>query len=350
MHLHRFFKAHWKVLAVAAKVLFSLAALAVIWQRIAWPQLWDTLLRADPMLVAIALFLLPLNLMLEALKWHIAVRRFDPQFTFQHAVESMMLGIAAGAATPFRAGDYAAKMIYLRSLSKWRTMGLVFFAGQLLMLATTFFGLIALSVFFRLQSRTMLAAMSLIVLFIFFALLFMLFKRLPQFARFESSPQAWLRKLSRLHTLSNYTSRDWRGLLGTAAARYVVFTLQYTLLMLAASGAAALSFWQAATAASATLFVKSLVPLFIGDLGIRELTSVYFLSGFGAEAVVAVGASLLIFVINTLLPAAIGLVYFFKLRLPSAATRANENMQANENMRADENMRALAPQPPFRKR
>ena len=62
---------------------------------------------------------------------------------------------------------------------------------------------------------------------------------------------------------------------------------------------------------SATMFVKSLLPISLGDLGIREAGSIYFFSIFGISQAAALNASLLLFVINILIPSMIG-TYFLK--------------------------------------
>jgi uncharacterized membrane protein YbhN (UPF0104 family) len=57
---------------------------------------------------------------------------------------------------------------------------------------------------------------------------------------------------------------------------------------------------------SAMMFVKSLLPISLGDLGIREAGSIFFFSTFGISHVAALNASLLLFVINVFLPSVVG--------------------------------------------
>lgn len=61
------------------------------------------------------------------------------------------------------------------------------------------------------------------------------------------------------------------------------------------------------------IFVKTLVPsIALGELGIREAASIYFLSFFQIQGSVAFNAAFLLFVVNILFPAVIGLVLLFR--------------------------------------
>jgi len=61
------------------------------------------------------------------------------------------------------------------------------------------------------------------------------------------------------------------------------------------------------------MFLKALVPISLGDLGIREASSVYFYSLRGIASTTSLSASLLLFVINVLIPSLIGLIFIPKI-------------------------------------
>jgi uncharacterized membrane protein YbhN (UPF0104 family) len=60
---------------------------------------------------------------------------------------------------------------------------------------------------------------------------------------------------------------------------------------------------------SAMMFVKSCLPISLGDLGIREAGSVFFFSSFGISQAAALNASLLLFVTNVLFPSVCGTIF-----------------------------------------
>ena len=62
---------------------------------------------------------------------------------------------------------------------------------------------------------------------------------------------------------------------------------------------------------SAMMFAKSLLPISIGDLGIREVGSIYFFSLYGISQAAALNASLFLFFINIFIPSILG-IYFFR--------------------------------------
>ena len=58
-----------------------------------------------------------------------------------------------------------------------------------------------------------------------------------------------------------------------------------------------LSYWKAFHAISSAMLVKTLLPISIGDLGVRESAAIYFLGQFHVKPVVSFNASLLLFLI-----------------------------------------------------
>jgi uncharacterized membrane protein YbhN (UPF0104 family) len=61
------------------------------------------------------------------------------------------------------------------------------------------------------------------------------------------------------------------------------------------------------------MFTKTIIPpVSMGELGIREGASVYFLTQMGESASIAFNASIFLFIINLLIPALIGVGMFFR--------------------------------------
>jgi uncharacterized membrane protein YbhN (UPF0104 family) len=108
-----------------------------------------------------------------------------------------------------------------------------------------------------------------------------------------------------------FRSRDLIISFGLSAGFYIVIFLQMFLLLNAFSpvqpGDAFLGF-------AAMMFLKSLVPISLGDLGIREAGSVYFYALRGIASATALNAALLLFAINILLPSLIGLLFMPRSR------------------------------------
>ncbi|MFC1492524.1 lysylphosphatidylglycerol synthase transmembrane domain-containing protein [candidate division KSB1 bacterium] len=65
------------------------------------------------------------------------------------------------------------------------------------------------------------------------------------------------------------------------------------------------------------IFINTFIPLFFGNLGLREGAAVYLLSRFGVESGAAFNAGLILFIINLLIPAVIGYIVFLKQKNPA---------------------------------
>jgi uncharacterized membrane protein YbhN (UPF0104 family) len=93
---------------------------------------------------------------------------------------------------------------------------------------------------------------------------------------------------------------------------YLVFLLQFYLIILSFESAKLIP---AFLAISSTMLVKSMLPISLGDLGIRESAAIFFLSRLGLQDSTAFNASILLFLINLLIPSIVGLFILLKNRL-----------------------------------
>jgi glycosyltransferase 2 family protein len=78
------------------------------------------------------------------------------------------------------------------------------------------------------------------------------------------------------------------------------------------------------------VILTNILPLTIGGIGVREGMSVYVLSYYQVSPEAAASASLLLFVINTLLPALIGAVMIPRLMLAKRATGSTVSPAASQ--------------------
>jgi uncharacterized membrane protein YbhN (UPF0104 family) len=97
---------------------------------------------------------------------------------------------------------------------------------------------------------------------------------------------------------------------------YFTFLIQFFLLL---SAFGPVNLFSALAGISTIMLIKTIVPpVTLGELGIREGTAVLVLSPIGVLAAAALSASLLLFVVNLLIPALIGLPLLLRTRLTSA--------------------------------
>jgi hypothetical protein len=114
-------------------------------------------------------------------------------------------------------------------------------------------------------------------------------------------------KIQRLiHCIDRFEPAHARIQLLLSCLLYCVYIVQFCLLAFAFE---AIPWTTALTATMSTIFVKTILPLSIGDLGIREGASVYFFMKFNVQKATAFNSSLLLFAVNVLIPTLIGMVF-----------------------------------------
>lgn len=262
-----------------------------------------------------ALLLVP-NIFLAFLKWFYLLKNRFENVSAKETFGSLLFGYTLGLMTPGRLGELG-RGLFFTNRNKFTVTGLNLldkFANQVV-----FFTLggaaITLLVFNHqiLEINQVLPWMGagwLIILSLWFLILNpsrirKLLQRLNR--RFPGKSQ--LQALGAAY--DNITLKDSMAVLGLSILWVFVITYQYHILVLAFTG---VSLWDSFQAVSATLLVKTLLPFTFGDLGIREGVAVFFYSQFKVSPAAVFNASLLVFLINFLIPAVSGIYYVFQLR------------------------------------
>lgn len=266
-------------------------------------------------LVWLAVALVPVNWGLEARKWQLLARKVE-RVSFGPAYRAVVIGLCLGFVTPNRVGDYAGRILALRTSRRAEAVGAVFLGRISQMLITLAAG--SLSLFFMANHMqegylpvgwtgagllTAFAALLLFLGILYSRVLLRLFH-----------PTGFLRPLSRyLDIIATYSRPELGQVLGISALRYAVFSLQFGLLLLGFGLELPLAAGVAGIAG--TYLLKSVLPSFnaLGDIGLREVSALYFFSFIGQPHLPVLSASLSLWLLNIALPTVLGL--FFVLRL-----------------------------------
>ena len=307
-----------KSIQTAIKVVLAVALLGYLVSVIEPSRLLATASRARLPWIVGALLFMPVNLLLETTVWHRLVRRVASGVSFGRAGASLLCGYPLGSFTPARIGELAGRAFYLEYPDKWELAAVVFTQRMMDMVVAINLGLGALVYFILAYAPSPLNVWWGLVVFgagtsIFLTTL--AFR--PSLAygiiyRFAAKEKI-RRRAAFLRTLS---SRTMAGLLGIVALRYLTFASQFVLLLFAF--APALGVLQSFVGASLVFYANFLIPsLTIMDIGIREGAAVFFFGTFGVAEAVAFNASFLLFCINLLLPALVGLPFVLRMRLDS---------------------------------
>lgn len=266
--------------------------------------------------IAACLLLLIPNIGLSFFKWRYLLRRKYPDISSHEALASLLFGYTLGLITPGRLGELGRGLFFpgrdrllitgLNIFDKLANQVVVFtIGGMSVALVIWQQGLlnppVALPLF----------AVALMVLIPFWLCLLRpagLQGLLHWLIRRRGKPS---RLSSLLQAAESLRQRDLFLLVAITVIWTLVIILQYHILVKAFAG---VSFLQSLRAVSATLFIKTLLPITFGDLGIRESVAMTFYGIYNIPDVAVFNASLLIFLINFLLPALSGSYYVFQLR------------------------------------
>ncbi len=315
----------WRRLVFWGKIGVTLLTLGLLYNSIfaapdtakAWRQLLATTLSGagrGPVLAALAL--VPLNWGLEAWKWYRLARHLEP-VTFGRSFRAVLVGLTLGFATPNRVGDYAGRIIELKS-RRVSALGAVFLGRYCQLVATVLAGVAGLLYFlltFYLKgypaaglgvaaSAVLLSALVLVPLYRSRLLLAALGVWRP-LRRFRPA----------LAIMPTYPARALHAVLVLSGLRYGVFCAQFMLLLAAYGVGGPLGPGLAAVAG--TFLLKSLVPSLnaLADVGVRELSATHLFGLLGQPALPVLSASLSLWVINIALPSAAGLLLVPGLRV-----------------------------------
>jgi len=310
---------------VAGKVGITLLTLGLLWHSVvadaataaAWRGLLTRALSgAGRGPVLLALLLMPLNWGLEAWKWWRLARHLEP-VSFRRSFRAVLVGLTLGFVTPNRVGDYAGRIMELKS-RRLDALGAVFLGRYCQLVATVAAGTLGLLYFlvrFYLPAypAAKLGLVGLTLLINALVLLPLYHSELLVAAVEAVRP---LRRFSRfLAVMPTYPARILTDVLLISSLRYAVFCAQFGLLLLAYGVQAPVG--PALAAIAGTFLLKSLVPSLnaLADVGVRELSATHLFGLLGEPVLPVLSASLSLWVLNIAVPSAIGLVFVLRLNV-----------------------------------
>jgi uncharacterized membrane protein YbhN (UPF0104 family) len=272
--------------------------------------------------VLLAAALLPVNLGLESWKWFLAVRRLYPGLRPHQSGLAILQGSALGLVTPNRLGEYAGRVFSLPPGQRIGAAVATFVCRLSQLGATLLFGLLAL-VYLTWQAIgpeiIVLGLLSPLLLLVtsvsVFLLQPLLFRRIGALVLRFLLRRHWQTAARALEALLHIPAPLARHVLGLALLRWIVFAFQY-LLLLQAFGLNASPVTLMALVAVVYL-IKSFIPsIALAELGIREHIAMGVFKWVLVPGALAFQATLLLYLLNIVLPGLVGALLIHRLRLP----------------------------------
>lgn len=272
--------------------------------------------------ILVVVLLMLLNWGIEAKKWQILVNRIE-KVSYWNAYRAILAGQAFALNTINRAGDFVGRILYLQEGNRLRAVALSLVGSMSQILVTFLIGLIALvglrysflvhlNLFEGLNEIWLDALMMILfIAVIVFSVIYFnvsLFIRLIEKIPFVERFKFLFEKAEALHW------HELTRILGLSAARYVVFIVQYVLLLQVfgvESGLMNLSMMVAVL-----FLVLAMVPsIALAELGFRGKVSLQLFGLLSTNHLGIIAAAATIWIINLIIPAIAGSVLILGVRL-----------------------------------
>lgn len=302
---------------LSAKIFIALGLLIYIISVINLQEIITAIQQANIYLIAAAFLLSFINIYLQYYKWRITANLVLQENSNSKIWLSLFYGFSAGVFTPARIGEYFGRAIVFKNQSLVRVTLATLLDKVYLLLIVAFLGSISSIIFihFYYQVANYLTIGLFILLFtlLYFFILIIFNDKFWDnflFTKLKNSVKLhWLfekikifRKLDRKYSTKMFL---------VSLLFYFCFLIQYALLVSAFSNHT--NFADYIWAGNLMMFAKTIVPpVSLGELGIREGASVFFITQFGESASAGFNASIFLFIINLLIPSLIGLIFLLK--------------------------------------
>lgn len=273
---------------------------------------WDAGLQTGPSyLLWCCILLMPLNIALEAKKWHLLAGYAQP-LTYRQALASYFAGSAFSIVTPNRIGEYPGRLLYLNRKNTLRLIGVAILGAIAQMFTSFLFGLAGL-IYYNLTFPGSFQTIVLISCGIVTVVIGIIYWKFDVWMPLIEKI-SWLKKYNvYAKLLDRVTGQKQLTILFISILRYATYTAQYLLLLLwmninvpllggyLMSG---LFFW----------LIAVIPSLAFVELGERSQVGMYLFSHFSENTIGILVATIAIWCINLILPSLIGSLLLLRKR------------------------------------
>ena len=272
-------------------------------------------------LITISVILMPINWSLEAIKWKYLLR-VKEKISFWTSLRAILVGTTISAVSPNRTGDYFARVFVLKKTSFWEGVLVTLIGSFAQTITTLLFGSIA---FFYLFSHKLVdldyvteSQLSIIstIFFIGISISILVYYRISLLIRII--PKKWRKTRQIINILQRFSFKELSVAILFSIARYTIYSLQFYILLLA-TGVSNLPLFTGLSLTASIFLLNTIRPsIALLEIGIRTSIAIFVFSlffGFDSNIDNSVfAASSLIWLINIIIPAIIGLLFIKDLK------------------------------------
>jgi uncharacterized membrane protein YbhN (UPF0104 family) len=260
-----------------------------------------------------AILLVPINWGLEFWKWLYTVKTMDANVHTSQVTQSLLAGISTGFVTPNRLGNFIGRMLYFKGRKSALLILGTLYGNLAQFIASLIFGVVGFilvgSIVFDIDKESHFSSWLLFV-GVFSVFLFAFYPLLP-IERLK-----WFKRY--LNVLAKFRLKAKKialPLLFLSLIRYLVFVLQFSLLLIAFGANYS---HELIYGLYLHYLIVTLTPtLIFGKLIVRETVGLFVLSSFVFNPAIIIAASLFLWLINLGIPALVGLYFLVKVKYVS---------------------------------
>ncbi len=276
-------------------------------KALVWENLWKGIL-----LILLIFF----NWGFEAKKWQQLALKIE-DISFLEAFKGVLIGLSLGFITPANLGDYAGRMWKFQHQKRAESIGAILLGNGIQFYISLLFGTLSFVYFSVTQQQLFLGfnAVMVIVLTISLSLGFFAYQKRHLFYLFILKIPFLKRFAHTIQILEHFTNQEVKEVFFWGLMRYLTISLQFVLVLLVFQiKLNVLDLW----VISCLIFlIKTIVPAinFLGDLGIREFSAIYFFSFYQVNTAAVIAATFVLWLINILFPVLLGSILVLKTRI-----------------------------------
>lgn len=263
----------------------------------------SNLSRSALLLLLTAFCLVGLNWGFESIKWYLLVNTVE-KMSFSKAFTAVLSGVSTGMVTPNRLGNFIGRVAFMKSDNRFQGTLLTFVGNIAQFTVTIACGLLALIGLYSFQNEL---AMTWIYVLGFFGLTLglLLYFNLGILNNRIFLNYLPLKTRDVLANVDDISMRMKVEILFFSLMRYVVFTVQYVLIVYAFK--TDISVMELFLHINVVYLVMTLIPaLFFGKLFVREAAAVLVLGWMGVHLAIILTSGFILWLFNLALPALLG--------------------------------------------
>lgn len=279
-----------------------------------WNHFQSGLLEINYLWLILGLSIVVLNWGSETLKWKVLIADYEKVKTFT-ALKAVLAGVFLGFFTPNRLGEFAGRLVYVKTKRKTE-VALLTVAGNILhMHLILHVGFASILYTFRHYNWVWVLWILYFPITLYMVHLYLNLHKLNGVVRRLKLPRLLFRYFIAFRNIGKSRMRQFLIL---SFARYTLFTIQYFLLLKAFH--AEIDFPQTWVAVSSLLFIQTLLPtLAIAEVTLRGSVALKTFEPFLTNDILILSVTYSVWLINILIPTLAGGILFLINRAKDVA-------------------------------